>query len=182
MRLFAYLLARFSEPSSYAGIGAILALMGWHFADSTIGEIVQFLAAGCALLALALKERGLISAIVILVATAPALGGCGALVAAGAASGSVGGALAIAEQVSGTIESVIAGACYEYGRERRVADAAVAAGVVPTGAAAKVVSIESFGDAACADPPKGDPLSTAIWLGRLTGQITTLLDSAAPPA
>jgi hypothetical protein len=34
MRFVAYLLARFSEPSSYAGLGAVLALLGLHFSDS----------------------------------------------------------------------------------------------------------------------------------------------------
>jgi sulfite exporter TauE/SafE len=60
MRSLAYLLARFSEPSSYAGLGAVLGLVGWHLPDSEIGAIVQFLAAGCALIALFLKERGVI--------------------------------------------------------------------------------------------------------------------------
>jgi hypothetical protein len=59
MQMLAYLLARFSEPSSYAGLGAMLVLLGWHFSDSDIGAVVQFLAAACALLALLLKERGM---------------------------------------------------------------------------------------------------------------------------
>ena len=57
MQLLAYLLARFSEPSSYAGLGALLALFGWHLSDSILGQLAQFLAAACALAALALKER-----------------------------------------------------------------------------------------------------------------------------
>ncbi len=60
MRSLAYLLARFSEPSSYAGLGAVLGLVGWHLPDTDLGAIVQFLAAGCALVALFLKERGVI--------------------------------------------------------------------------------------------------------------------------
>jgi hypothetical protein len=31
MQILGYLLARFSEPSSYAGLGAVLALVGFHF-------------------------------------------------------------------------------------------------------------------------------------------------------
>jgi hypothetical protein len=58
MQMLAYLLARFSEPSSYAGLGAVLALAGWNLADPTLAAVAQFLAAGCALLALILKERG----------------------------------------------------------------------------------------------------------------------------
>jgi sulfite exporter TauE/SafE len=60
MQLVAYLLARFSEPSSYAGLGALLALAGWNLSDSMIGQLVQLLAAGCGLVALCLKERGLL--------------------------------------------------------------------------------------------------------------------------
>lgn len=67
MQVVAYLLARFSEPSSYAGLGALFALLGWHFSDSTLGQIGQFLAAGCGLLALALRERGVVPAIALAV-------------------------------------------------------------------------------------------------------------------
>ena len=47
MQVLAFLLARLSEPSSYAGLGAILALAGLHFSDSDLGGVAQFLAAGC---------------------------------------------------------------------------------------------------------------------------------------
>lgn len=58
MQMLTFLLARFSEPSSYAGLGAALALAGLHFSDSDLGQIAQILAAGCGLAALLLKERG----------------------------------------------------------------------------------------------------------------------------
>ena len=57
MQILAYLLARFSEPSSYAGLGAVLALLGWHLPDPALGQLAQALAALCGLLALLLKER-----------------------------------------------------------------------------------------------------------------------------
>jgi hypothetical protein len=78
MQILAYLLARFSEPSSYAGIGAVLALLGLHFSDTVIGQLAQFLAAGCALAALLLKERGIIKSLVIAagLAAAVALAAC----------------------------------------------------------------------------------------------------------
>jgi hypothetical protein len=76
MRMFAYLLARFSEPSSYAGLSAVLALAGVHFSDSDLGQLAQFLAAGCGLAALLLKERGLIQALALMVLAASALGAC----------------------------------------------------------------------------------------------------------
>ncbi len=75
MPILAYLLARFSEPSSYAGLGAVLALLGWNLSDSIIGPVAQLLAAGSGLLALGLKERGAIGAIVLLFAVVPALSG-----------------------------------------------------------------------------------------------------------
>jgi hypothetical protein len=65
MRFLAYLLARFSEPSSYAGLGAVLALLGVHFSDSLTGQIAQSLAALCALAALLLKERGIVKSLAL---------------------------------------------------------------------------------------------------------------------
>ena len=72
MRFVAYLLARFSEPSSYAGLGAVLALLGLHFSDSVTGQLAQCLAALCALAALVLKERGVIKCLVFAVGLAAA--------------------------------------------------------------------------------------------------------------
>jgi hypothetical protein len=57
MQTLAYLLARFSEPSSYAGLGAVLALIGWNLPEPVLGQIAQAVAAVCALLAFLLKER-----------------------------------------------------------------------------------------------------------------------------
>ena len=73
MRILAYLLTRVSEPSSYAGLGAILALLGWNLPETVLGQVIQGLAALCALLALVLKDRGLVPAIALLIAAAPAL-------------------------------------------------------------------------------------------------------------
>jgi hypothetical protein len=65
MQLLAYLLARFSEASSYAGLAAVLALLGLHLSDSAVGQLAEFLAAGCGLAAVLLKERGLLPALVV---------------------------------------------------------------------------------------------------------------------
>jgi hypothetical protein len=73
MQILAYLLARFSEPSSYAGLSAFLALLGWNLSDTAVGDLVQLLAAACGLVALLLKDRGLLGAVVVLIAAAPAL-------------------------------------------------------------------------------------------------------------
>ena len=73
MPIFAYLLARFSEPSSYAGLGAALAVLGLQFSDTLIGQLAQFLAAGCALAALFLKERGVIKSLVVATSLAAAV-------------------------------------------------------------------------------------------------------------
>jgi len=74
MQILGYLLARFSEPSSYAGLGAALALAGFHFSDTLVGQLAQFLAAGCALAALFLKERGVIHCLALAFGLASALG------------------------------------------------------------------------------------------------------------
>jgi len=76
MQTISYLLARFSEPSSYAGLGAILALAGLHFSDSDLGQLAQFLAAGCGLAALLLKERGVIQMIALAAMLGAPLAAC----------------------------------------------------------------------------------------------------------
>jgi hypothetical protein len=181
MQALAYLLARFSEPSSYAGLGALLALLGWNLSDTLVGQLAQLLAGACALLALGLKERGLIRAIVLVFAVVPALAGCAGVPAAVLAGlGSAGSVYTAVDKVTEAASPYLATACAEYAKAKAAADATVAAGVVPAAATAKVASIESYADAACASPPKGDPLSTAIWLGHLAGQITTLATAARP--
>src|SRR6267378_3892176 len=74
MQILGYLLARFGEPSSYAGLGAVLGLLGLHFSDTMVGQLAQFLAAGCALAALFLKERGVIKGLALTIGLAAALG------------------------------------------------------------------------------------------------------------
>jgi hypothetical protein len=106
--------------------------------------------------------------------------GCTGLIAAGSGLGAVGGALATANQVSAAVDPVIATACQDYAKGKSAADALVAAGLVSAATAAKVKSIEAFGDAACANPPAGNALSTAIWLGQLVGEIAALTSPAKP--
>jgi hypothetical protein len=74
---------------------------------------------------------------------------------------------------------MIKDACVAYDAGKGAADAVVKTGLVPADAEGKITSVESFGDAACASPPSGDALSTAIWLGQLVGQIATLADQRA---
>jgi hypothetical protein len=179
MQILSYLLARFSEPSSYAGLGALMALTGWNLSDSIVGQLAQMFAAGCALLAVALKERGKIGAIALVFALVPALTGCAGIPAAVLGGfGMAGSAVMAIDMITEAASPYIASACVEYGKAKASAAAVIAAGMVPTANAAKLSSIESFGDAACANPPAGDPLSTAIWLGQLAGQITTLASGA----
>ena len=179
MPILPYLLARFSEPSSYAGLGALLALLGWNLSDTIAGQLAQLLAGGCALLALILKERGLIRAIVLVFAVVPALAGCGGVPAAVLGGlGSAGALYAVADTLTETADPYVAKAFAEYAKVKAVADAMVGTGLVPASVTAKLTSIEAFGDATCAKPPSGDPLSTAIWLGKLAGQITALTTPA----
>jgi hypothetical protein len=105
-----------------------------------------------------------------------ALGGCGGLVAAGSAIGAASGVLTIVNTVAADADAVIKDACVAYDTGKAATDAVVKTGLVPADAEAKIASIESFGDAACANPPSGDALSTAIWLGQLIGQISTLAE------
>ena len=241
---------RFSEPSSYAGIGALLALAGFNFSDSDLGQLAQFLAAGCALAALLLKERGMIKVLALAVLAATTLGACtgptapspatiqtdaAAILtttqqamceaqsaanlasAVAAASGdasagastagigctwrsagggliralvavillSLGGCAGLLAAGSpqpcraGAANTTIQTACgaYEKGPRRRQRGGRHRAGVLA--AAGKVGVIEEYGDAACANPPSGSALSTAIWLGTLVGQIATLTSVTA---
>jgi len=119
MRILAYLLARFSEPSSYAGLGAALALLGWNFSDTTTGQLVQLLAAGCGLIALCLKERGLIRAIVLVLAVAPALSGCAGVPATGLGGlGAAGSVYTAVDKITEATDPHIAIACAEYQKRK----------------------------------------------------------------
>jgi hypothetical protein len=102
------------------------------------------------------------------------LWGCSGLVAAGSALGAASGVLTIVDTVTADADTVIKDACVAYDTGKAAADAVANTGLVPAEAEAKITSVESFGDAACANPPSGDALSTAIWLGQLVGQISTL--------
>jgi hypothetical protein len=124
-----------------------------------------------------------VTRLLLALALMAALGGCAGLMAAGSATGAIGGGLAMANQVASTVDTTVQTACSAYEKGRAAANAVVATGLVPSDAANKVGIIEQYGDAACASPPSGDALSTAIWLGTLVGQIATLTSvTAATPA
>ena len=57
MQILAYLLARFSEPSSYAGLGAVLAACGVHVDDAVLQAGVQLLVAAGGLAAVLMPEK-----------------------------------------------------------------------------------------------------------------------------
>ena len=112
----------------------------------------------------------------------PALSGCSAvpmMVLGGLTS--AGSLYTTVNKLTEAASPFIGAACAEYQNGKAAADAVTAAGLVPLATTSKVTSIESFGDAACGSgsgPPAGDPLSTAIWLGKLAGQLTTLTTPA----
>jgi hypothetical protein len=109
----------------------------------------------------------------------PALAGCAGVPAAILGGlGSAGSVYTALDKAAEAASPYITTACAEYEKGKAAADAMVGAGLVPLAVVGKVTTIESFGDAACANPPAGDPLSTAIWLGQLAGQITTLTTPA----
>jgi len=117
-----------------------------------------------------------------LLATLPALAACGGVPAAVLGGlGAAGSVYSAIDKITQATSPFITTACAEYEQGKAAADARVGAGIVAPATVIKVAAIKSFGDAACAagsGPPSGDPLSTAIWLGQLVGQITTL---TAPP-
>jgi hypothetical protein len=94
MKVIGYLFARLAEPSSYAGLGAALALLGINLPDSEIGALIQVLAAVCGFLALLLRDRGIVPALLL-------TGGLGLTLAACAPAdgpaAAVGNAVAAAE-------------------------------------------------------------------------------------
>ncbi|HEX5453611.1 MAG TPA: hypothetical protein VFX06_07450 [Stellaceae bacterium] len=180
MSIVAYLLARLSEPSSYAGLGAMMALLGWSLPDGAVAQLAQLLAAACGLLALLLKERGLIPVVLLACVLLPGLTACAGVPAAAVGGlGAAGVAYAAVDRVTEQAGSYIGEGCAVYEKAKSAADAVLAAGTMSPAVAAKVTAVESFGDAACANPPAGDPLSTAIWLGRLAGQIGTLVSASS---
>jgi hypothetical protein len=56
--LLAFLVARLKEPSSYAGLGAMLAALGIHADDAVVAAAVQLLVAAGGLAAVLLPEQG----------------------------------------------------------------------------------------------------------------------------
>lgn len=122
---------------------------------------------------------GRIPAILVLCALLGA-SGCAPLTAAGAALGAVGTAVSVADQLASAANPLIRKACDKYAKARAAGEAMAINGLLPESAAAKLKRIEAFGDAACADPPQGNALSTAIWLGELAAKLKTLTGPGAP--
>jgi hypothetical protein len=58
MALLAFVLARLREPSSYAGLGAILAAAGLHPSQALLGSAVNAAVALAGLAAVLLPEQG----------------------------------------------------------------------------------------------------------------------------
>jgi hypothetical protein len=114
----------------------------------------------------------------LLAGAAPALAGRAAAPAVLSGLGAAASVYSMVDKLTEATDPYIAKACAEYEKGKAASDATVAAGVVSVAVTAKVTSIESFGDAACVSPPSGDPLSTAIWLGQLAGQLTALTTPA----
>lgn len=58
MILPAFLLARLREPSTYAGLGALLAASGIHLDPGVLRAVIQLVAAVAGLLAVLTPEKG----------------------------------------------------------------------------------------------------------------------------
>jgi hypothetical protein len=137
MQTLSYLLARFSEPSSYAGLGALLALLGVHFSDSDLGQLAQFLAAGCGLAALLLKDRGMIQVLALAVLAATTLGACSGPNAPTVATIQTGAAVILTAtqqamceaQAAANLASAVAAAAGDASASAEAGKASTAAGV-----------------------------------------------------
>jgi hypothetical protein len=190
MTLLAFLVARLKEPSSYAGIGMLLAALGVKPSDTMLDAVVQLCVAAAGLIAVMMPEQGQTetrnpgatsrlppAAVALLIAASLGLGAC-------QAAGGVVSAVTGANQLISTAGAVVGTACAEYSHGKAAAAAIVDRGLIASATVAKLSSIESFGDAACANPPQGDPVSTAVWLGELVGEVRTLVSgkSAANPS
>jgi hypothetical protein len=90
------------------------------------------------------------------------VGGCTGLIAADAATAAIGGGLMVANRVASDVDATIQKACAEYEKGRVIADAVAMTGLLTADIAGKISVIEEYSDAACANPPSGDALSTAI--------------------
>jgi hypothetical protein len=57
VKLVAFLVARLAEPSTYAGLGALLAAGGVHIDDAVLQAVIQLLVAIAGLAAILLPEQ-----------------------------------------------------------------------------------------------------------------------------
>jgi hypothetical protein len=57
VNLFAFVVARLKEPSSYAGFGAALAAAGFHVDDSVVQSVIQVLVSVAGLIAVLMPEK-----------------------------------------------------------------------------------------------------------------------------
>lgn len=96
----------------------------------------------------------------ILAAFPAVLAGCAAAPAVLSGLGSAGSAYVAVDKITEAASPYIAKGCTEYQAAKAAADAVAARGLLPATANTSLTSIESYGDAACAKPPAGDPLST----------------------
>lgn len=57
MNLLSFIASRLKEPSSYAGLGAVLAAAGIHIDDSILQSAIQVLVSVAGLIAVLVPER-----------------------------------------------------------------------------------------------------------------------------
>lgn len=57
MALLIFLIARLKEPSSYAGLGALLVAAGVHIDDSALQSVIQVLVSVAGLIAVLVPEK-----------------------------------------------------------------------------------------------------------------------------
>lgn len=87
MPILLSLLAKFAQPSSWAGLSGVLALCGVNVSAGTLATIIQVGAGVCGLIAIVINERGHAASRVLIAFMVPAglavtLGGCNPAVSA----------------------------------------------------------------------------------------------------
>lgn len=153
MQTISFVLARFSEPSSYAGLGAILALAGFHFSDTDLGQLAQFLAAGCGLAALLLKERGVIQMIALLLALGGSLTAC--------TGGNAPTAMQIASGAQVVLSATQQAMCQAQSAANLASVIAAAAGDPSAATAASLASTAAGAGCTWANPTPSTPASSS---------------------
>lgn len=134
------LLAKFSQPSSWAGLGAILALFGFNVSGDTLGTIIQIGAGACGLIAIIVNEKAGAQKSAILPPLV-ALGLAGMLTACSTGAGTPQTTVAGVQNTQQAIQTAIGTACQDVN--------AASALAAPFAGVPQVAGVLTFATASC---------------------------------